>query len=97
VLSSPEDHPLVFVLPPWEQIYVNDEERDQNFAEAARVHDSLVAWYEACGYRVAAVPRVSVAERCNYILSELHASLPVGSVSTKDAAPPSTLNQPNAP
>ena len=67
-------HPVVFVLPPWEEIYVHDDERDHAFTHAVRVYESLVAWYRLCGYRVASVPKLPVAERCNYVLSALNAS-----------------------
>jgi predicted ATPase len=39
----------VFVLPPWEAIFVNDAERDQSFAHALDVHAKIVRWYRACG------------------------------------------------
>jgi predicted ATPase len=62
------------VLPPWEEIYVADDERDHTFAHAARVYESLVAWYQSCGYQVAAVPRLAVGKRCDHVLSVLEAS-----------------------
>src|SRR5262249_24043668 len=34
MLSVYRFHPLVFILPPWEEIYRNDNERDQTFADA---------------------------------------------------------------
>ena len=67
-------HPVVFVLPPWEEIYITDDERDHTFAHAVRVHESLVAWYQLCGYHVASVPKLPVAERCDYVVSALNAS-----------------------
>jgi predicted ATPase len=67
-------HPLVFVLPPWEAIYVTDEERDHPFTHAVRVCESLVAWYQLCGYQVAHVPKLPVVERGDYVLSALDAS-----------------------
>ena len=67
-------HPVVFVLPPWEEIYINDDERDHTFTHAVRVYESLVAWYQLCGYHVAPVPELPVAERCDYVLSALNAS-----------------------
>jgi predicted ATPase len=70
------DHPyhrVAFFLPPWEEIYVNDEERDHTFDHAIRVYESLATWYGQCGYQVAAVPKLSVAERCDYVLSALDA------------------------
>ena len=64
-------HRKVFVLPPWEVIYAQDAERDQTFADAVRVHAMLDAWYRRCGYDLIEVPKVSVAERCEYVLEAL--------------------------
>jgi predicted ATPase len=64
-------HPVVVFLPPWEAIYVNDEERDHPFSHAVRVYESLLAWYEACGYQVTPLPEVAVDERCRLVLSML--------------------------
>jgi predicted ATPase len=68
-------HRVAFFLPPWEEIYVHDDERDHTFAHAVGVYESLVAWYEDCGYEVVAVPKLSVAERCDHVLSALAASV----------------------
>jgi predicted ATPase len=64
-------HPVAIFLPPWEEIYVTDEERDHPFSHAVRVYESLVAWYEACGYDVRPLPKVPVPERCRIVLSML--------------------------
>jgi predicted ATPase len=58
----------VFVLPPWEAIYTTDSERDQTFAEALHVHDTVSRWYRLCGYETIEVPTGTVAERCTYVL-----------------------------
>jgi len=67
-------HSVVFVLPPWREIFVSDDERDHTFTHAVRVHASAVAWYELCGYRVEPVPMLPAAERCDYVLAALGAS-----------------------
>jgi predicted ATPase len=64
-------HREVFVLPPWEAIYANDAARDQSFEEAARVHREVNRWYRRCGYEIVEVPRLSVSERCAYVLARL--------------------------
>ena len=61
----------VFVLPPWETIYTTDSERDQTFADAVQVHDTLVRWYRECEYEVIDVPTGTVAERCAHVLRAL--------------------------
>jgi predicted ATPase len=65
----------VFVLPPWEAIYVNDDERDHTFEHAESVYRILHEWYRRLDqYQVIEVPRVSVAERCMYVMQALENS-----------------------
>jgi predicted ATPase len=71
LLATYPFHPLVFILPPWEAIYVTDAERDQSFTEAVAVHGTLARWYGACGYELHEVPRLPVAERARYVLRVL--------------------------
>jgi predicted ATPase len=67
MLSTYAFHRSVFILPPWEAIYVNDAERDQPFAEGVAVHGRLVQWYRACGYVLCEVPRLPVAQRARQV------------------------------
>jgi len=71
ILAAYPFHPTVFVLPPWEIIYANDAERDQSFAEAVHVHVKVVEWYQACGYVLNEVPRLSAAQRAAHVLGVL--------------------------
>jgi predicted ATPase len=71
MLASYPFHPTVFVLPPWEAIYVNDAERDQSFAEAVDVHRRIVDWYRRCGYTLDEVPCLPVTERAGHVLRVL--------------------------
>ena len=61
----------VFLAPPWPEIYVLDEERRHDFVEAVAEYDRLIAVYPALGYDVHVLPKVSVAERANWILASL--------------------------
>jgi predicted ATPase len=70
-LSTYQYFSKVFVLPPWKAIYVNDEERDHPFEHAESVNRITQEWYRRCGYQVIEVPKVSVAERCTYVLNAL--------------------------
>ena len=60
----------VFVAPPWPEIYVNDAERKQDFAEAIRSYDAVVDAYESCGYELVALPKSTVDERVEFVLGE---------------------------
>jgi predicted ATPase len=62
----------VFVLPPWKAIYVNDDERNHTFEHAESVHSIMQQWYHRLGmYQIIEVPKVSVAERCTFVLEAL--------------------------
>ena len=64
-------HPVVFVPPPWREIYVNDAERDQSFEHALAVHAALLRCYRDAGYEICDVPRATPAERAAYVLRVL--------------------------
>ncbi|REA60622.1 hypothetical protein DSL64_13845 [Dyadobacter luteus] len=68
-------HDIVFVGPPWKEIYVNDEERWQTFEESTILHNAIVSIYQKLGYNTIALPKTSVSSRCDFILSYLK-SLP---------------------
>lgn len=63
----------VFLAPPWQEIYVVDEERRQSFDEAVRTYALMVRVYEECGYEVVEIPRVAVAERADFVLGVIAA------------------------
>lgn len=71
LLASHVFHRTVFLLPPWEAIYVTDAERDHDFEHALRVHASLARWYEACGYRLQEVPCLAPRDRAAFVLDVL--------------------------
>lgn len=58
----------VFFLPPWEEIYCTDAERDQTFSESIEVFEGLKVLYRRCGYCVMEVPRLSAELRAAFIL-----------------------------
>ena len=71
-LATYQYYPKVFVLPPWKAIYVNDDERDHTFEHAEWVNSVTQAWYRRLDrYQLIEVPKVSVAERCTYVLQAL--------------------------
>jgi len=63
--------PKVFVLPPWQAIYVTDAERDHTFEHALWVDRVTRDWYGRCGYRVVEVPKGAVDDRCEFVLQEV--------------------------
>ena len=69
-------HEMVFVAPPWKEIYCNDEERWQSFEEATTLYQMITETYESAGYRVMELPKVSVESRVDFILSCLNSQHP---------------------
>ncbi|MBR8236933.1 AAA family ATPase [Burkholderia sp. AU42008] len=67
-------HRRVFIAPPWPDIYVQDTERRQDFAEAVRTHDAMVECYTSYGYRLIELPRVSVKARVRFVMDTLDAA-----------------------
>jgi predicted ATPase len=61
----------VFLAPPWEEIYRTDSERKQDFAEAVRTYEVLLAVYRECGYQPVELPRWSAAARAQFIVEQL--------------------------
>jgi len=61
-------NPTVFIAPPWPEIFRQDFERKQDFAEAVRTYEALVATYTDLDYRLVEIPRASVEERLRFVL-----------------------------
>lgn len=65
--------PMVFIFPPWREIYRHDEERKHTFAHAEWVFEGCGAVYRGCGYRLVEVPPGPVEARVDFILRRLDA------------------------
>jgi len=63
--------PLVFLAPPWKQIYKTDDERKQDFGEAERTYGQIVRVYDECGYERVELPRTDPMARARFILERL--------------------------
>ena len=61
----------VFVTPPWREIYENDKERRQTWADAVADCRVNVEAYAEAGYRLIDVPKAPVAERVAFILERV--------------------------
>lgn len=61
----------IFILPPWEEIYISDNERYESFEQAQIIHTHLVETYKSYGYELIEVPKADLDTRINFILSNL--------------------------
>jgi len=63
---------VVFILPPWEAIYVIDNERFESYEEAVEIHRCLNHSYKELGYTPISVPKASIQDRISFILGHLN-------------------------
>jgi predicted ATPase len=59
------------IAPPWREIFGNDEERRQTWSVAVRTYDIMVETYTELGYELVPLPRTTVEERVEFVLSEV--------------------------
>ncbi len=64
-------HPEVFLTPPWEEIYGNDEVRWEDTQLMLDIHRALKDIYQFFGYHIIEVPKLGPEERANFILKRL--------------------------
>lgn len=60
-----------FILPPWQEIYVSDNERYESFEQAQEIHKHLITTYQKYGYNIVEVPKDTVNRRLEFIQQHL--------------------------
>lgn len=66
---------LVFLAPPWQTIYVKDNERWQSFEEAVALYLLLKKNYLSQGYDIMELPETSVKERVAFVMKNINTFL----------------------
>ncbi|SJZ48952.1 Predicted ATPase [Enhydrobacter aerosaccus] len=59
----------VFLVPPWPELYTQDQERQHDFAAAVAEYERLLEAYPAVGYDLVILPKLTVAERADFLLA----------------------------
>jgi predicted ATPase len=72
--ASRDYAPVVFFAPPWREIYVNDAERPQTFAEAQDLSVHIRRAYLDCGFRLVDLVAGPVPTRLEQVMGCLDAS-----------------------
>lgn len=62
---------MVFILPAWEAIYINDDQRLEDYAEAKKINDFLYNAYVKHKYNPIKVPKDTVENRISFILNTI--------------------------
>lgn len=58
----------VLILPPWKEIYVQDNERMENFDQACGIHKHLENTYKELGYSPIEVPFGTIENRLQFVV-----------------------------
>ncbi len=61
----------VFMLPPWEEIYVSDNERYENYEQSLAIHNHLKKTYLELDYKIIDVPKETLDKRIHFILKNI--------------------------
>ncbi len=65
------DH--VFILAPWQEIFISDNERYENFDQAVEIHKNLLDTYKKYDYELRDVPFGSIESRADHIINVVKA------------------------
>ena len=60
---------VAFILEPWQEIFVSDSERYENFDQAVKIHHHLLNTYERFNYNLMDVPFDTIENRAQFILN----------------------------
>ena len=61
----------IFLMPPWKDIYITDNERYESFEQSLAIHNHLKKAYKDLGYTIIEVPFGTARERANFILEKI--------------------------
>jgi predicted ATPase len=61
----------VYVLTPWQEIFISDDERYENFEQAVKIHQQLLNTYKKYNYNLIDIPFDTVENRVDYLLNTL--------------------------
>ena len=62
---------LVFLTPPWPEIYRGDSERKHGFDAAIEEYERLLRDYDELGYDISVLPKSGIRERADFILTRI--------------------------
>lgn len=62
----------VFILPPWQEIYMQEKARRQDYNKAVLLYKSIKSTYQEYGFLFTEIPPLSTGERVNFIFEKLN-------------------------
>ena len=61
----------IFIMPPWKEIYITDNERYESFEQSLAIYNHLKSAYKGLGYDIVEVPFGTAKERADFILKNI--------------------------
>lgn len=61
----------VFILPPWESIYHQDQERKHTFEQATTAYERLKRAYQQANYHLVECPKIDTDKRVEFLLANI--------------------------
>lgn len=65
---------MVFIFPPWHEIYTTDAERDQTYEDSIEVYNGLWLWYLNLDFSVIQIPLSEPEQRMEFIINSYQVS-----------------------
>lgn len=62
----------IFMTPPWQEIYLSDNERYESYEQSLAIHNHLTKTYNELEYSILNVPIGSIKERVQFILNSVN-------------------------
>ncbi|MEO4040213.1 AAA family ATPase [Hoeflea sp. CAU 1731] len=62
-------HHMMFLAPPWPELFGQDTERRHDFGEAVAEYERLLKAYRALNYTVVPLPKAPVQDRADFVVS----------------------------
>ena len=60
----------IFILNPWKEIYLNDDERIEDYNESVKINQAIKYTYYKYGFELINVPRTIINKRINFIIKK---------------------------
>jgi predicted ATPase len=57
------------MMPPWPEIFSNDNERKHSFEDAVSNYATLLPTYARLGYQIVLVPKLDVSARADFVVN----------------------------
>lgn len=62
---------IIFITPPWQEIYITDSERYENFEQSLAIFNHLKKTYSKLGYDLIEVPVGTIESRIDFIIKNI--------------------------